>query len=438
MIIEVEQQILQSGKVPISRIVVGERKRSLGDIAPLAESIKELGLLNPITILPDGSLVAGYHRLEACRSLGWVEVDVHVTSLDTLSAELAEIDENLIRNELHWFDRDKQLVRRKEIYEQKENVITHGGDRKSKPNYSVLISSFTQDTASKIGKSVDTVQQSIQRATAFTEDQGKVLKCADVKLTDATKLARLEAPARAAVIETLAIGKASTIKEAKAVIKREERQESFAKTETNLDHYQIYRCGVESLCDHVAADSLDCIITDPPYPYEYLPLYRELSKFAQYALKPGGSLLVMVGQSYLPQVIHSLCAYMDYHWTLSYLTPGGQSAQLWQKKVNTFWKPLLWFTKGPYAGDWIGDVCKSSVNDNDKNHHHWGQSESGMADIVERFSSPGQIICDPFVGGGSTCAVAASLKRYFVGCDVDVNCVQTSLQRVQEVLRDRI
>jgi DNA modification methylase len=142
----------------------------------------------------------------------------------------------------------------------------------------------------------------------------------------------------------------------------------------------------------------------------------------------------MIGQSYLPEILQLVAPHIAYHWTVGYLTPGGQATQLWQKKVNTFWKPVLWFVKGQYAGDWVGDVTKSQVNDNDKNHHHWGQSESGMADLLERFTRPGELICDPFVGGGTTAVVAASLKRKFVGCDIDEQCVQTTLQRVHEVL----
>lgn len=112
------------------------------------------------------------HRLSACKSLGWEDIEVNIVELTELDAELAEIDENLIRNELHWFDRDKQIARRKEIYEKKNNILKHGGDRKSilpqiaksKPNNSELISSFTADTAKKIGRSVDTVEQSVKRA----------------------------------------------------------------------------------------------------------------------------------------------------------------------------------------------------------------------------------------------------------------------------------
>jgi ParB-like chromosome segregation protein Spo0J len=174
---------------------------------------------------------------------------------------------------------------------------------------------------------------------------------------------------------------------------------------------------------------VDAIITDPPYPEEFLPLFADLSKMAANILRPGGICAVMVGQSYLPQIIAALGENLSYHWTLAYLTPGGQAVQLWQRKVNTFWKPVLVYVNGDYVGDWLGDVTRSDVNDNDKQHHHWGQSESGMADLVERLTKPGQLIVDPFLGGGTTAVVAHDLGRRFVGCDIDETCIATTAAR---------
>jgi len=47
----------------IDEIVVGERhRRDLGDIASLAANVAELGLLHPIVIRPDGTLIAAERR----------------------------------------------------------------------------------------------------------------------------------------------------------------------------------------------------------------------------------------------------------------------------------------------------------------------------------------------------------------------------------------
>jgi site-specific DNA-methyltransferase (adenine-specific) len=186
--------------------------------------------------------------------------------------------------------------------------------------------------------------------------------------------------------------------------------------------------------EDIEADSVDIIITDPPYGSEHLDLYAQLAPFAARVLKPGGSLLVMTGQSYLPVVLPFFSVCLTYNWMLAYLTPGGQSAQLWKRKVNTFWKPVLWFTKGEYTGDWQGDVLKSAVNDNDKRFHQWGQSESGMADIVFRFSRPGQLVCDPMCGAGTTGVAAVSHKRRFIGIDIDKTALNVSAERLVAAL----
>lgn len=178
----------------------------------------------------------------------------------------------------------------------------------------------------------------------------------------------------------------------------------------------------------IADESIDCIITDPPYPREFLHLYGDLAEFAARVLKPGGSLLTMCGQSYLPDVFSLTLPHLRYHWTISYLTPGGQSAQLWQRSINTFWKPLLWLTKGTYEGDWQGDVIRSGGNE--KSHHDWQQSVSGMVDLVHRFTLPDQLILDPFCGSGTTGVACVVQQRRFIGIDQDGKAVAAAAERI--------
>jgi 16S rRNA G966 N2-methylase RsmD len=180
--------------------------------------------------------------------------------------------------------------------------------------------------------------------------------------------------------------------------------------------------------------SVDWIITDPPYPKEFVGLYADLAKRASQWLRPGGSLIAMAGQSHVPEVMKALLsAGLKYHWALAYLTPGGQSVQVFPRRVNTFWKPVFWFVNGEYDGQWIGDVAKSDTNDNDKRFHEWGQSESGFADLIARFTRPGDMICDPFMGGGTTGAVALTLDRNFIGIEKDASVFATAKRRLAEV-----
>jgi len=201
-------------------------------------------------------------------------------------------------------------------------------------------------------------------------------------------------------------------------------------------NYHLLCADIKDLSGEIDPGSIDVIITDPPYERDYLPLYETLAELAAYALKPGGSLLVMVGQSYVPEILDLIRSHIPYHWMVSYLTPGGQSVQLWQRNVNTFWKPVLWFVKGDYEDKWIGDVVKSAVNDNDKRFHKWGQSESGMSEIIEKFSQPGDTILDPFCGGGTTGVVALATGRRFIGSDNDPDKIDITKQRLLDVVQE--
>lgn len=87
----------------VDSIHVGARHRSdLGDLDPLVRSIERLGLLQPITIAPDGTLLCGRRRLEAIKRLGWHTVRVWVRSgiSDKLNSLLAWQDENTLHKPL--------------------------------------------------------------------------------------------------------------------------------------------------------------------------------------------------------------------------------------------------------------------------------------------------------------------------------------------------
>ena len=98
-----------------SAIGSGRRKTAKEDVASLAASIGMIGLRNPITLLPpDASgkypLVAGRHRLEACRTLGHTEIEATIIE-DKIAAEMWEISENLHRAELTALQRSIQIGR---------------------------------------------------------------------------------------------------------------------------------------------------------------------------------------------------------------------------------------------------------------------------------------------------------------------------------------
>ena len=106
-------------KIPVNeiRVRLGRRDAAPEAVKALAGSMAESGLMNPVTVDAGHSLIAGLHRLEAAKLLGWTEVECTVCEMDGLHAELAEIDENLIRTNCSDLELAELLARRKKIYE---------------------------------------------------------------------------------------------------------------------------------------------------------------------------------------------------------------------------------------------------------------------------------------------------------------------------------
>lgn len=162
---------------------------------------------------------------------------------------------------------------------------------------------------------------------------------------------------------------------------------------------------------------IDAIITDPPYPKEFLPLFSDLSKFASKKLKEDGFIAIYSGQYHLPEVINRLSEHLTYVWTFC-LYHVGKKQLVNGVNIMCGWKPVLIFSKGKKKMRFSAyDVLISEVRE--KHSHKWQQSESGVESLIEIFSKPGNLIVDPFAGSGSFGVVANKLGRKFIGAEIN-------------------
>ncbi len=154
--------------MPIEAIAVGRRfRRDLGDIDTLAESIGDVGLLNPLTVTPGSKLIAGARRLAALRQLGWPEVPVYVVDLDGIAR--GEFMENVVRkdftpSELVAIERALALRLRKEA---KERRRAHGGTAPGRrANTSGNLPGVNGETRQKVAAYVGVSGRTIEKAAA--------------------------------------------------------------------------------------------------------------------------------------------------------------------------------------------------------------------------------------------------------------------------------
>lgn len=216
--------------LPIARIYpredIAPRKVDEGRVADLVESIRDVGLLSPISVRParryvNGVLtdaweiVAGHHRYEAMYKLGKETIAANVIELDDMHAELATIDENLMRAELSPAQEAAQIARRKEIYEAIHPETVLGANQYSgrvrqngEPS-----NRFTKSTAKATGKSEREIQRAAQRGRKIGADNlAKIEGTSLDKGSELDALAKLPKDEQNNIINLAASGKVKTVK----------------------------------------------------------------------------------------------------------------------------------------------------------------------------------------------------------------------------------
>ena len=218
------------------KINPGRREAAPGDVQRLSESVAEVGMMNPITVTADHTLIAGLHRLEAAKRLGWTEVECTVCELDGLHAELAEIDENVIRTGLSDLELSELLARRKKIYETlhpatiARNLPGHASNYESSGDkLTGEEKPFSQDTAEKMGVSPRTVERHVQIAENLTPEAKKILHGTDKRITkqNLTKLSCLEPDQQKEAAKQLAEGAIKSVDEYAAEGEATTRKENY-------------------------------------------------------------------------------------------------------------------------------------------------------------------------------------------------------------------
>ena len=133
-LLEEQSKVIPPELVYVESVIVGPRLRRVDPEAvdTLARSIAEIGLQVPITVRleeqPDRQclfLVAGAHRLEAVRKLGWEQLPAVFIAADAVDVRRWEIAENLHRAELTVLERAEHVREWVRLTEEKQQGASH-------------------------------------------------------------------------------------------------------------------------------------------------------------------------------------------------------------------------------------------------------------------------------------------------------------------------
>lgn len=200
--------------------------------------------------------------------------------------------------------------------------------------------------------------------------------------------------------------------------------------------FEIHNCSVKDLASKVDPCSVDLILTDPPYPEKYLYVYRDMAEFASYSLKPGGNLLAMSGNCWMPELFRAMdVPGIRYNWMLFQTGIGGGTCR-GRMICNCKVKVFLWYVKNPVDTSFqISDEIYSAPKD--KRFHEWGQSEAEFRYLIDKFRRGRKdfLVVDPFLGGGTTAVAASQMEVDFIGCDLESKCISMTQERVSNLQR---
>jgi DNA modification methylase len=447
--------------IPVEQIAVIDRgRKDLGNLAELAEKIKKDGQITAGVVRsvrvddvrdygvdPEKTpyiLVAGGRRFAAVCLAG---LDVYKAEdwgdLPPLRQKIVELEENLGRKDLEW---DEQQAIRADIHEYMKLEAAERGEKWG-----------LADTAEATGEST----MAISRAVRLTEEIRK-----DPSLLNAGSM--------------------------KAAVRQIEFREHLERQESKLA-----RDAVKKLKDAiVTADariwlrkqstaSVDLLLTDMPYGYDYHSLARKdspdsystdyddsegvtLDLFTDVVpefiriTKDAGWICLFMAESntgFLRDLVESCCAthyeYGEIIWQqkdggdwekhmptkcndsavggpcsflraevpswLWYRPNSRNPGRLPERHAKNFYEPILVFNRGSARLYKHQDECPNvlvyDAEYGDARIHANQKPRALAAELVQRFTLPGEVVVDPFFGSGNLLAGAAEFHRVIRGCD---------------------
>jgi site-specific DNA-methyltransferase (adenine-specific) len=192
---------------------------------------------------------------------------------------------------------------------------------------------------------------------------------------------------------------------------------------------QVWHGDFRELGRNIADNSVDLILTDPPYAEEFLPLWDSLAELAARVLKPGGFLLTYTGHVWLVEVMAALGKHLSYYW-LAGVYLAKSEYRVYARGVWMRLRPVLIYAKPPVKQPptWFADLVISESPEKDL--HEWEQAIGPARYFVSRFTEPGDLVLDPMAGSGTFALAALQEGRRTIAIELDAEHYETIVKRL--------
>jgi DNA modification methylase len=190
---------------------------------------------------------------------------------------------------------------------------------------------------------------------------------------------------------------------------------------------------------------VDAVVTDPPYGVDLGARdnnNRERVAYASTKDSPEFVSAVAVpaidicrekyGRVVLTPGIKNLARYSTPDHIGAIYYPAGAGCNVWG---FTCWQPILYYGKDPFGGRGSRPDSFQSTEAAEKNGHPCPKPIGQMRRLVDRCSTEGETILDPFMGSGTTGVACVNLDRKFIGIEIEPRYFDIACRRIEEAYK---
>ena len=190
---------------------------------------------------------------------------------------------------------------------------------------------------------------------------------------------------------------------------------------------------------------VDAVVTDPPYGVNYA------GSATRHSTKDGVSYASFedTPERIQTEIVPRVMAFIGIA-TRGALTPGIRNARLYPAPTaeGVIWypsganrgpwgfithQPIYYYGKCPYLATGRGSMPTgfATTEPAEKNGHPCPKPIGQMTWILNRASNEGEVVCDPFMGSGTTGVACMNLGRKFIGIEIEPKYFEIACERIK-------
>lgn len=397
----------------------------------LEQNILRDGIRDPLVMWGD-TLIDGHNRLSIAQKHGLDYKTVSMCFPDDEAAKKWIIINQFGRRNLPLYERARLALELKPIIAEKAKENQRGGQGGVLlPQISAKATDTRQELAAIAGVSHDTI----------------------------AKVERIEADATDEVRAQVKSGELS-INQAYQTVKRDERAAQKAsvldaiKASAQPDEHFVCGDSVYEMERALDDESIDCVITDPPYGIDYVSNYRVVENRvdrpvcndtpeAAFSLwertcdvisrkmKPDSHLYVFTSWKVLPQFMEITSRYFNIKNCLVWVKNNWSMGDLDGNYAEQY-EIIIYATKGnkKLNGGRDTNVLNFDRVSNAQLLHSCEKPVKLIEYLLDKSTQSGDIVADPFAGSGTTLVACKNMGRGYWGCEIEQENYDVALGRL--------